>query len=428
MYRMITTLLCCLCWLAVAVADVQAPSVRATGIAGSYRTAVNEALVSALEQHDGITVSSSERQTMTHADSATSVRENGALDDRAKLEMNDSINKDMQKWAKGKISGYTVLSDTYDPSTRKYRVEVEVRFPAKYSGPGRPESNLRRMAVTTFNVSGNSFNWYGQPVGTAEWSMALADKLNIRLTQTRKFTMLDRAFDQEVNAELSRLGAANASPEDAARLGRKLGTDYLVVGTISFNDVLAPGVNPLTGQPLQRASALFAEITYRVLIAPTGQLKWTDTVRLDASAFAVADARSFVSVTSEAAAAAVCDGLMANILPFEVVQIVAGQIVIGEGGKQLSVGERFTVCALGDPVTDTRTGEVIDEIEIPVATAEVTSVMPKLSYARIIEGDASKVQVGARLRRIPKPAAAPEPVPVTTTIQGNGSGGVVVPF
>ena len=427
--KKLMVLLGCLCAVFLARADVQVPAVRAVGMASGYRAAVNEALVSALEQHGGVTMSASERQAMVHSDSVTSVRENGVLDDRAKLEMNDAINKDMQKWAKGKISGYTVLSDVFDPATKKYRVEVEVRFPPKYEGPGRPESNLRRMAVSPFNVQGNSFNWYGQPVGTVEWSAALAEQLNVRLTQTRKFSMLDRAFDPEINAELARLTAANAAPEDAARLNRKLGTDYLVVGMVKFNDVLPPTVNPLTGQPLPRASALFAEITYRVLIAPTGQLKWTNTIRLDAALFAAPDVRSFVSMSAEAAAGAICDDMMVNILPFEVVQVTAaGQVVIGEGGKQLAAGDRFTVCALGEPVKDTRTGEVIDEVEIPVATVEVTAVMPKLSYAKIIEGDAAKVTVGSRLRRVKPPETLPQQAPLTTTIQSTGAGGVVVPF
>ena len=426
--KRLVILLACLCSTILLRADINVPTVRSVGEASEYRVAVNEALVSALEQHKGARLSSSQRQQMSLADSAISVRENGILDDRAKLELNDVIKKEMQKWSDGQISGYTVLSDTFDPTTRKYRVTLEVRFPPKYTGPGRPESNLRRMAVSPFNVQGNTFNWYGQPIGTVEWSAALAEQLNVRLTQTRKFTMLDRAFDPEINAELARLSAANAAPEDAARLNRKLGTDYLVVGMVKFNDVLPPAVNPLTGQPLPRASSLFAEITYRVLIAPTGQLKWTNTIRLDAAIFAAADARSFVSMSAETAAGAICDDMMANILPFEVVQVLPGQVVIGEGGKQLAAGDRFTVCALGEPVRDTRTGEVIDEVEIPVATVEVTAVMPKLSYARIIEGDAAKVTVGSRLRRVKMPEAPQPQAPITTTIQSNGGGGVVVPF
>ena len=410
------------CAFAQATDDV----VRATGVAAGYRAAINEALVSALEQHDGITVSSSERQQMVHADSSVSVRDNGSLDDAAKLEMKDDIVKSMQKWAKGKILGYDVLSDSFDPVTKKYRVELSVRFPGRYV-VGRDPNALRRMAVANFAVRGQAFKWYGQSVDTVEWSAALGNQLNVVLTQTRKFTMLDRAFDREVNSELARLGAANAAPGDAIRLNQKLGTDYLIVGEVSFSDVVAPGVNPITGQALPQQPAMFAEVNYRVLLAPTGQLKWADTVKLDASQFAASDVRSFISMTAEAAASAVCDGLMADILPFEVADIKFGLLVIGEGGKQLSVGERFTVCALGDEVRDTRTGEVIDVMEIPVATAEISSVQSKLSYAKVIDGDLSQIKVGARLRRIPAPVPVQQ-IPITTTIQSNGSGGVITPF
>lgn len=425
MIRFAFFLMCALTF-AAASAQVKDNIVRATGVAAGYRAAVNEALVSALEQHDGVTVSSSERQQMTHADSSESVRNNGVLDEKAKLAMNDAISKSMQKWAKGKISGYTVVSDTVD-ANGKYRVVVDVRFPGRYV-VGRDPDSLRRMAVSTFNVRRPNFSWYGQTIDSVEWSSSLANQLNVVLTQTRKFTMLDRSFGKEVDAELSRLGSANSAPGDAVRLNQKLGTDYLVVGEISFNDVVAPGVNPITGQALPRQSALFAEINYRVLLAPTGQLKWADTVRLDALPFAADDARTFVSMTASAAATAICDGLMDNILPFEVAALKSGFLVIGEGGKQLAVGDRFSVCALGDEVKDTRTGEVIDRMEIPVATAEIVSVKAKLSYAKVIEGDASKVTVGSRLRRIPVPAPAPAPTPVTTTIKTDGSGGVVTPF
>lgn len=410
------------CAFAQATDDV----VRATGVAAGYRAAINEALVSALEQHDGITVSSSERQQMVHADSSVSVRDNGSLDDAAKLEMKDDIVKSMQKWAKGKILGYEVLSESFDPVTKKHRVELSVRFPGRYV-VGRDPNDLRRMAVANFAVRSPMFKWYGQTVDSVEWSAALANQLNVVLTQTRKFTMLDRAYSRDVDVELQRLGAANAAPGDVIRSNQKLATDYIVVGEVVFSDVIAPGINPITGQALPQQSAMFAEIHYRVLLAPTTQLKWADTVRLDALSFPAQDVRSFVSMSAEAAAKAVCDGLMADILPFEVAAIKSGFLVIGEGGKQLSVGERFTVCALGDEVTDTRTGEVIDVMEIPVATAEISSVQSKLSYAKVIDGDLSQIKVGARLRRIPAPVPVQQ-IPITTTIQSNGSGGVITPF
>ena len=420
--------------LAFAVAAVSALAlwaedrvVESSGMGGTYRTAVNEALISALEKTEGVTLSSTVKSEINSSE--TSVTSSSGDNDRTAV--NDSITKNMQKWASGKISGYDVLSEEYDQSTGKYTVRLAVRLPGPYV-VGLDPANRRRMAVVPFRpATGDSFSWYGQAESSAAWAATLADKLNERLTQTRKFTMVDRKFDAEVNAELDRLVGPNASKADAVRLNQKLGTDYLVVGDVRFFPVMAPGVNPLTGQALPMYSQRFAEISYRVLLAPTGQLKWSDTVALDALNFPASDIRSFMSATADGAAAAIAAAMMSNILPFEITgKTPSGNIVIGEGGKALSEGERFTVFALGEMMTDSRTGEELDQIEEPVGTVEVINVTEKMSYARVIEGDPKLMVKGCRLRR-PKVVVNPQvqqPAPVTTTVGGNGTGGVVTPF
>ena len=409
------------------VADAADREVESSGIGATYRAAVNEALISAVEKVDGIVLSSTEKTAIRSAETSVS----SSLGDETKTAVNDSIVKDVQKIASGKISGYDVLSDEFDQTSGKYKVRLLVRLPGPYV-VGLAPDNRRRMAVVPFRpANGDSISWYGANESSAGWTSALADKLNERMTQTRKFTMVDRKFDAEVNAELARLTGANASKADTVRLNQKLGTDYLVVGDVKFFPVVAPGVNPLTGQALPMTSQKFAEVSYRVLLAPTGQLKWSDTVVIDALQFPANDIGSFVSATAEGAAQMIADAMMANILPFEVVGVTkAGSVVIGEGGKSLCEGERFTVFALGETLSDSRTGEVLDEIEEPVGEVEITRVSEKMSYAKVIGGDPALIVKGCRLRR-PKVVPAQEgtvaPPPVTT-VGGNGTGGVVTPF
>lgn len=418
-----------LVWLLMAVVAVplfgEDKTVEATGIGSSYRAAVNEALVSAVEMTYGVSVNSTERTQATSSELTVS----SSSGDADLTRINDSITRQMQKGAEGRILGYDVVSKDFDEMTKKYSVTLSVRF---YAPPGLNPDNRRRMAVVPFRpATGDSLSWYGQAESSAGWAHALAEKLNERLTQTRKFTMVDRKFDAEINEELARLSGPNASKADAVRLNQKLGTDYLVVGDVRFFPVAAPGVNPLTGQALPVTSQKFAEVSYRVLLAPTGQLKWADTVVLDAIEFPASDVASFVTASAEGAAMRIADAMMANILPFEIVGKTAnGTLIVGEGGKSLAEGERFNVFALGEEVSDTRTGEVLDQIEEPVGTVEIVRVSEKMSYARVVEGDATKMTVGARLRRPKVEAAAPAapPPPVTTTIRGNGTGGVVAPF
>ncbi|MBR1871081.1 MAG: hypothetical protein IJ802_04575 [Kiritimatiellae bacterium] len=404
-----------------------ADTVKATGIGGTYRSAVNEALVAAMEQHEGVSVSAETRSGVAESQSVTTTTADGRM---SKSELNDSISRDMQIWAKGKILSYTVLSDSFDAATGNYRVSVAAEFAGR-TIVGHDPDLRRRMAIAPFRTHGETATFYGQQFSTVEWTMALADKLNIALAQTRKFTMLDRHFDAEVNDELARISGANAAPADFVKLKQQLATDYLVAGEVRFADVAAPGVNPITGRPLPVASQLFAEVTYRVLIAATGQLKWTDVVKVDARDVAAPDFASFMSGSAESVAIQIADGIMDNILPLEIVAKTAlGTIVIGEGGKSTKVGDIFTVFALGEKVVDSRTGEVLDRIEEPVGAVRITRVTPKLSYAEVIEGDARIIGVGMRLRRPETVESAPTApaAPANTTIYATPSGGIVTPF
>ena len=265
-------------------------TVQSTGMGSSYRSAVNEALITALEKTDGVTLTSTERTNITSSEDSVSI--NGV--DLNRTQVDDLIKKDMQKWASGKINGYEVLMENYDPLTKKYKVVLSVRMPGVYKVGLDPE-NRRRMTVAPFRVmTGDSISWYSQAESSKRWASILSDKINERLTQTRKFTMLDRKFDGEIDNELSRISQKNAAKVDVVRFNQKLATDYLVVGTISFSPVVTPPVNPITGRAMPLQSQRFAEISYRVLLAPTGQLKWADSIIVDALECPASDIASFI--------------------------------------------------------------------------------------------------------------------------------------
>ncbi|MBO7721102.1 MAG: hypothetical protein J6T01_01705 [Kiritimatiellae bacterium] len=309
--------------------------------------------------------------------------------------------------------------------------ETVTNPPAAAGQASAPSTGPRRMAVVPFRpATGDSFSWNGASESSAEWTKEMASRLNERLVQTRKFTVLDRKFDAELDAELARLAAPNASPADAVRANQKLGTDYLIVGEVRFFTVKPAAVNPLTNQIVPTAPQKFADVSYRVLLAPTGQLKWADTITLWSHEFQAPDIASFLTVSAEGAAMRVADAVMGSVMPFEIVgKTSSGTLVIGEGGKSIAEGEVFTVYSLGEAVRDTRTGGIIDYLEEPVGDVQVTEVREKLSYARILGGDPAKMTAGARLRR---PRAAPQAQPSAeaplTNVKGTSTGGVVAPF
>lgn len=400
--------------------------VPATGFGKTYQEAIDDALVSALQQKKGV-ILSSELHTFMSDKGRVESKTGSSRESKTILE--ESISRDLKKGAKGDIDGYEVLSSEMENG--QHKVTVAVRFKKPYAETvGLHPSNRRKMVVATFRPTGTTFSRSGSALGTADWARSLGQKLNEQLTQTRKFTMLDRDFDAEIAAEMARISASDAAPGEAIKLNQKLGTDYLVVGTITFSDVAAPTVNPFTGETRMPASATFAEVSYRVLLAPTGQLKWADTVRVDASAFAALDATQFITVSSEQAAAEICASILSAIYPFSVEgKTSSGLLVIGQGGKTVFVGERLTVFTLGEKVRDSRTGEVLDRIEDEIGTVEIVRVQEKLSYAKVLSGDASKMGKGCRVRREfvaqdGAVSALPENEPMVKPVEG----GVFLPF
>lgn len=190
-----------------------------------------------------------------------------------------------------------------EPPTNAYR------FAAKQEG--RP-----RMVVVNFRpANGDTFTWCGKGESTAMWAATLADKLNERFAQTRKFTMIDRKFDVEVQDEIRRLSDKNAAKGDVVRLCQRLGTDYMVVGDVKFWPVSSPGVNPVTGQVMPIASRQFAEISYRVIVAPTGEIAWAATRPVDAGEFPAADISQFTSMSTDGAACGMVEEVVAALFP-----------------------------------------------------------------------------------------------------------------
>ena len=289
------------------------------------------------------------------------------------------------------------------------------------------------MVVAPFASNASSIDFMGARLSTSKWLGDLTRSLNVHLTQTRKFTMLDRAFDNEVNKELARALEANASSGDfAPRLNQKLATDYLVVGKVMFRNVAQPLRDPYTMQIVPNQELPMAEVHYRVLLAPTGQLKWANTLKInamDALGTAGTGIEDIMSATAENAATKISDEILASILPFEVVAVTKnGTIVIGEGGKSLGIGEQLVVYALGETVKDTRTGEALDEIEEEIGVVEITRVTEKMSYARLVSGDISKIAVGSRVRRPENANLQAAPAAAPSTLAPNANGGVVAPF
>ena len=353
---------------------------------------------------------------------------NSALIEDDDVRMIDQINRSIHATSTQRpcdFQGYDVLNVAgYEPDVR---VSVLVKY-AVYRVPG-PDMKRRRLAVLDFPME--EVHLYGvggerQLQGDGRTVRAGTDvdfelvrklqhgfraKVEELLTQGRRFGVLDRKRPEVYEAEKQILTSGDAGIGERARLGRVMGADYLVYGTIDrvvIED--ATRVIRVSGERIERSHGA-TKVRFTVLAAATRQVKWSSAITLDRMLPPGLRPEAAAEALLEEVAARMVDELTENIYPPRVTQVIGpGQFVVNRGGNTVEAGSVFEVFAVGDWLLDPDTGERLDQLEISVGIARIVTVKPKYSVAELIS-DVVDLSRGMVLRRRQVPAEASSRAP-----------------
>ena len=388
-----------------------------------YRTAVYEALVQAASQVQGVSLQDSRDAFMDESLQLTNTK----AGDANVNELRQSLKQSVSAKTKGRVLSYDITSERYDKEMGLWFIELDARIPGAYT-LGLPEGNRRRLIVMPFRALTGTVDVFGQRVQMNTTCEQIADRLNEDLTQTRRFTMLDRSFSAQTQAELSRLNLENASAKDFGRFQQLLVTDYMVIGGVRMFSSPSSSYNQYTGTTTQNDGP-FIEIAYRVILVPTSQLKWAGTVIVPYSACRGDSVATAIASGFAAAAREVCQDIVDNIYPLRVTAKQTFELVLNQGGKNIREGMVFDVFRQGEEVIDVQSGETLGAPEEQIARIQISRVTPKMSYAVVVEGTPlAEIPVGAVVRRakmMPGPAAQPG---AASPVQVNPNGTVRPPW
>ena len=395
--------------------------VHGRGRNADYRTAINEALVQAMSQVQGVSLQDSRDQLM---DSLKQFKSSKSASENVD-EIRESMKQTVSARTRGRVLSYEIAEERYDKEGKMWYVELDARVPGQYQ-QGLPEGNRRRLIVMPFKALTDKFSVYGQEMQSRQTCESIARKLNENLTQTRRFTMLDRQFNEDVQAELSRLNYENASAVDFGRFQQLLVTDYMVIGTVKMYSSPAASYNQYTGTA-STSDGPFVEVSYRVILVPTSRLKWAGSFVVPYSMCGGSSPDTVFSSAISVAADGICNEIIENIYPIRVTAKNTFELVLNQGGKNIRVGEIMDVFRQGGEVTDVSSGETLGAPEEQIARVRIVRVTPKMSYAVFAEGTPiDQIEIGSVVRRakgLPgygQPSGAGSPV-------RTGAGGTVVP-
>lgn len=407
-----------------------------TGQGRNRDEAIKNALYRAIEQARGVRVSSTTSQL---GYSGTTAGFGSTQPGQRSIDI-DSMNFSTQGTVynteiAGLIKGFEVLEESkVDDQTYQVKLKVNVY---DYSARGlTPRVKIALMPVKTMQ---GSYHFLNQTISNDTLSTLFSQQLMMGLTQTNKFSVLDRESIGAFVEEKAMLKAFDAPLGEQAKLAETLGADYLLVGTITqaFVERIEKRLEA-ANFTVSEYQARF-DFSFRLIDSATKQVALTkdiqkylkndevrkladetDTTKWNASQ--IRDAFLSLAVND------VIEEIIDCVYPVKIAAIQDdGTVILNQGGDRMKAGMTFDVYTMGKEIIDPDTGQSLGKVENKVATIEIQRVANNLSYAKFIEGNQDKLSEGlvCRARAAEKPKG---PGSANTNITRTESGGVIMPF
>jgi len=405
--------------------------VKAQGI--NRDQAIKNALSQAVAQARGVKVGSGEYQFGYRSASADIEKKDSgkAVEfDAVSVQTGGSV---LTTEIEGLVKTYEVLNERkIDDSTYEVTLKVWV-----YDYETVDKSKRLTLAVMPVKTLAQSFQFGSLDASAAVLSQKLSHKLSVGLTETNKFAVLDRQHIEDFAHNRNILLSPDSPLEEKSRLGRVLGADYMLVGTVSDARLEKKKILLNAGGPIYRYEADFV-FDYSLIVAPTRQLRLADVVNISLENDEVKklvkdwepedlDYTEMMDSLVAKVANQVVETIIDRLFPIRIAAIDRnGQVIINQGGGRIAKGTLLDVFTEGKEMIDVDTKESLGKTEILVATIRIDKVTPRISYAGLVEGDISKVSEGLICR--PKKIEAKSLEGRKSDIEKTPSGGLKLPF
>lgn len=386
------------------------------------------------------------------ASESTDVAANGSYNASASAHADDVGSADASSRSDEKLSGSHeaqasgqwdhhdgAQSVDYKKKHTEYAHEWQLKVAANVAKYRQAASaSLTRVVVALPRTSQSTFHVGDADIPTEAVENRVRRELTDALTQTHRFTVLDRDADEEIGKEIDRIRSGNANPADTARLGQQLATDLIVIPTIDrFEYLRHERALRLSGRTLVSYTGGGA-LSFRVVNASTGQVVMSQSFQYQLPATAPTtlgtsvDGETLASLMMDALNKRIASAILRSTFPLSIVQRQGQSVVINQGGEAVVEGATYQAVVMGKELTDPQSGQSLGPTETPCCTVHVDRVTPTLSYGHIVEKGVALadpyVPGSVELREEVEPVAGPAPAAVhvakrKTTVKSKTSAG-----
>ncbi|MDF1875240.1 hypothetical protein JHD48_05805 [Sulfurimonas sp. SAG-AH-194-I05] len=351
-----------------------------SGYGANKTEALQNALIEAVKQKNGGYISSVKKVFRSYSQNSIATDVGSA----SVTSMKDGMRQKLKIATSGFISSYDILDmikhpDDYEAVIRVYTVE--------YRTPGNSAHKRRKMVIVPSYTENIAFNVLGKRKTPKDVSYNLAQELTNTLTQTRKFSVLDRANQRAYASEKQLILSPNAHKDEILKLAQVLGADYLVVSTIK--ELKITNTKKMIRSIGREVSSLkaYATVNYQILTMATRQIKWSNTMDFEFKPKGKSDQQIFYN-TLRKISQDLTNEIIENIYPIRISKISGnGDAILSQSAK---LGTMYDVFDLGEKLFDPYTKEFLGYDEVYTGRIEVVRSLAKVAYGRIIQGEVYK--------------------------------------
>jgi curli biogenesis system outer membrane secretion channel CsgG len=373
------------------VGKVEQVEVAATGTGLTAGAAVNEALKSAITQVNGtfVNASSANFNYSGKASAEINIETKDGIDSGKATEIlqSQSFAEEIITNSNGTVSSFKVEKVTIPQSKNgTFIVEIKAKI-AKFKAP--EDSGKIKIVVMPLKSTQSAFNIGGRQVSANEVFEPIRQQIIDSLTQSGRFTVLDRQSDADIQSELGMITSGQTSQNDMAKLSQALSADVIWVGTVNS---LSYDRNVRKLQTSDRELVGFSgkwSITQRLVNLTTRQIMLSDTFKGDFPTISPTtlgasfnENTTIANVQTEIVKKSL-DSIISKTFPISIVTIDGDSVVISQGEGSVTEGTRYKVVKLGKEIKDPQTGQSLGNMETDCCEVIINKVTPKLSYGQI---------------------------------------------
>ena len=346
--------------------------VKAKGIGSTYTEALNNSLSNAIAQVNGRSI---ETQT-----SLKKISQSITTNQDSSYYSSKEFKKIIKEKTQGYVSNFRILNEEKS-SNGVVKISISAKI-GKYKL--KKSAHRKRIAVMPFYYFDKSFKLMDNVVSNNKVDDLLIQNLVSYLVQTRKFTVLDREYMNDMNSELSIIKTNQTNIEETVKLGQKLFSDYIMVGTLQKLYTEEKTIKIKNSNNSVSSNKAFIEFSYRIIDVPTSQIMFSDDY---IGVFDIKE-KEIVSIEGhiiKRASLEIGSTILNAIYPLRLEKISGDIAYIGQGGLEIEMGQEFTIIELGEKIKDSYTNEYIGREQKEVGKLQITQVNSKLSSGKIIE-------------------------------------------